>query len=523
MKCLKCNAEFKSAASLGTHLWKSHGMSSQEYYDTYLKSETDGKCAACGKPTSFKTIGQGYKKYCSRKCAASDLANDPERNAHKVNAMKATCMQTYGVDNANKVAEFQQKRKDTIKELYGAEYYSQTEGYRKQYVDTMMERYGVDSYMKLPEFKEHLRQLNMKRLGVPYRFNLNTAIASDTYRDMLAEYNCELIEFINKKEIKFKCNYCGNTMVEQDLFIKGRIKLDTTPCSYCRSKDAWVSVMEDAVREYIEGLGFKTDHYDRDFLDTYGADIVIESKKLIVEFDGVYWHTEKYHPSPMYHLCKTMAAENKGYRLIHLFSTEWMHKQDIVKSRLRNLLGLNSEKIYARKCVVRYISYHEANNFMDKYHIQGACHGAQVSYGLYYGDKLVAVMMFGENRFQKCGIELLRYCTLPDMSVVGGAGKLFAEYVRTYNPDEVVSYADRRWSGTNAFYDKIGFGCVGVSEPSYYYVVGEDIMHRMSFQKHKLVEQGYDPNKTEHEIMLERGIYRIYDCGTFKYVWRKQH
>lgn len=28
---------------------------------------------------------------------------------------------------------------------------------------------------------------------------------------------------------------------------------------------------------------------------------------------------------------------------------------------------------------------------------------------------------------------------------------------------------------------------------------------------------GFDKNKTEHEIMLERKIYRIYDCGTKLY------
>lgn len=522
MKCLICkDKEFKSAASLGTHLWKTHNMKPQKYYDVYLKTGNDGKCAACGCPTRFRSIGQGYLKYCSKKCAAADLANDPERNEHKVNAMRETCLHVFGVDNATKAKAVQQKRKRTMKERYNVEYYSQTADYLPKFKKTMVEHFGVDSYMKLPEFQDRLRKLNMSRIGVPYRFNLNTSIAVDTYRNILAEYNCELIDFNNKKEIEFKCNYCGNTMVEQDLFIKGRVKLDTTPCSCCRRKDAWVSIMEDDVRSYIEGLGFMTDHYDRDFLDSYGADIVIESKKLIVEFDGVYWHSEKFHSSPLYHLTKTLAAEKKGYRLVHLFSSEWLNKPDVVKSRLRNMLGLNSERIFARKCVVKYVPYHIASEFVKKYHIQGECRGVKVSYGLYQGDRMVAVMMFGADRFNKTGIELLRYCTLPDVTVVGGAGKLFAEYVRNYNPDTVVSFADRRWSGVNAFYDKLGFQCTGTTSPSYYYVIGEDIVNRMTFQKHKLVAQGFDANKTEHEIMLDRKIYRIYDCGNYKYVWTK--
>ena len=41
--------------------------------------------------------------------------------------------------------------------------------------------------------------------------------------------------------------------------------------------------------------------------------------------------------------------------------------------------------------------------------------------------------------------------------------------------------------------------------------------HRFGFTKQALIKKGYDPNKTEHEIMLERKIYRIYDSGNLKY------
>lgn len=35
--------------------------------------------------------------------------------------------------------------------------------------------------------------------------------------------------------------------------------------------------------------------------------------------------------------------------------------------------------------------------------------------------------------------------------------------------------------------------------------------------KDRLVAEGFDPTKSEHEIMLERKIYRIYDCGAMKF------
>ena len=33
---------------------------------------------------------------------------------------------------------------------------------------------------------------------------------------------------------------------------------------------------------------------------------------------------------------------------------------------------------------------------------------------------------------------------------------------------------------------------------------------------------GYDKDKSEKEIMQERKINRIYDCGTMVYVWKKE-
>ena len=41
--------------------------------------------------------------------------------------------------------------------------------------------------------------------------------------------------------------------------------------------------------------------------------------------------------------------------------------------------------------------------------------------------------------------------------------------------------------------------------------------NRFKYRKGALVKQGFDKDKSEHEIMLERGISRIYDCGTMAF------
>lgn len=51
-----------------------------------------------------------------------------------------------------------------------------------------------------------------------------------------------------------------------------------------------------------------------------------------------------------------------------------------------------------------------------------------------------------------------------------------------------------------------GFTKDNVTKPSYYYCVNGALLNRMNFQKHKLVKEGYDVYKTEHQIMIDRRI-----------------
>ena len=58
------------------------------------------------------------------------------------------------------------------------------------------------------------------------------------------------------------------------------------------------------------------------------------------------------------------------------------------------------------------------------------------------------------------------------------------------------------------------------TEPSYYWVIDGIRHHRFNFRKDKLVKEGADPNKTEIQIMSEKGYYRIFDCGSKKWTFR---
>lgn len=73
-------------------------------------------------------------------------------------------------------------------------------------------------------------------------------------------------------------------------------------------------------------------------------------------------------------------------------------KQDIVKSKLMNILGVSTAiKVYARKTTVGDISTELAREFLNKNHIQGYTTSA-IKRGLFYKDQLVSVILFNKLR-----------------------------------------------------------------------------------------------------------------------------
>jgi len=280
------------------------------------------------------------------------------------------------------------------------------------------------------------------------------------------------------------------------------------------------SVIEKQICEYLDTLGIQYVRSDRTILAPKEIDIYIPGIKLAIEVDGIYWHTELRGKDKHYHINKTEACIEQGIRLIHIFSNEWINKQDIVKSRLSSFLQQNN-RVFARKTIVKLMSPCELKSFFGKNHIQG---NAQSSFGigLVYEGKIVASMSFGKSRFNKeIEWELIRYANALDTNVIGGASKLFKYFTDLYKPKSVVSYSDRRWN-TGELYKKIGFTYTHSSGPNYFYT--KDFLNldaRVKFQKHKLEKllEHFDPNQTEWQNMVNNNYDRIWDCGNDVFRW----
>jgi very-short-patch-repair endonuclease len=305
-----------------------------------------------------------------------------------------------------------------------------------------------------------------------------------------------------KDKVNIKCRKHGIFEQEADAHQRG------CGCPKCNNI---ISKGEIEVQEYIKALNIDIITNNRKIIAPYELDIVIPSKKLAIEYNGVYWHSEQQGKDKNYHLNKYNICKEKEYRLISIREDEWLYKQDIIKSIISATLGIYKLKIGARECEIKEIRPSEAKVFYNNNHIQGFQGGRHI--GLLYKKSLISLMTI------RADGELCRFATLKYTQVYGAFSKL----LRAFNLNYIYTFADKRYFTGNV-YLKNGFKYCYDVVPRFYWVNNYQLFHRRHFQKKnikRLFNQGklkyFDSNKTEYENMLDNGYDRIWDCGKLKF------
>lgn len=231
------------------------------------------------------------------------------------------------------------------------------------------------------------------------------------------------------------------------------------------------------------------------------ADILLESRKLIIEFDGLYYHRAD-QIGKYYHRDKTRFFEKLGYRVIHIFEDEWSFKRPIVESVIKGALNTGMVRINARDCEVRPIDKTVYNVFFGHNHLSGGV-SASFAYGLYYKDRLVHAMSIRRNK--KYGWEIARSASLLNHRVIGGFSKLLKTVGRSLKQGgaaQLMSYVDLRY-GTGQSYDKCGFILDGITPPDMFWT---DTTIR------------YARQKSWSDKSVSKRMYKIYGVGNKRYL-----
>ena len=490
----------------------------------WVNDEPNYILCKCGKKVKSHISWQdGWRKFCSTKCSANDLDKKEKSKNTILNKygvehysqtqdfktkVKETSLEKWGVNNFSKTKEFLEKSKKTYRNKWGVDNFTQTEEYRKKSKQTLTNKYGVDSWMKTENGKSRFKQKMIERYQVEqisqneeYRKN-NFDIAKNPF----------YIKYISEEITEFNCdNGLDHTFkISTDNYF-GRKSSGNKLCTVCFPIASLTSIKEQMFYDYISSI-YKSEII-RNHKDKYELDIFLPSEGIGFEFNGIWWHSDKYKEKD-YHLKKTLYFENIGIRVIHIWEDDWLHKTEIVKSQITNILNLTPNKLWARRCVVKELSQKESQIFLNENHIQGNV-SSNVKIGLFYNSDLVCVMTFdkyeGRKKMSENEWNLNRFCNKLGLLVVGGASKLLQFFIRKYNPNRIISYADRDWS-TGVMYTKIGFLLTGIGSPDYKYLVEGRRVHKSRFRKSRL---GYTIK--ESDWVKSKGISKVWDCGKLKF------
>ena len=500
------------------------------------KIDIDVICDKCNKEKIIKfnsLFKNNYlEKYICEKCKREEnlMKKYGVKNVFQLNDIKEKSKETikklYGVEYITQNENIKLKIKNTNKKLYGVEYFLSNELVKEQIKNTVMNKYGVKNISMLNDIKLKKENTCLKNHGVKIiskHKKFKNLIKENNITKLTIKYNINFLD-IKEDSFIFKCDKCDKEYEIGKKAFYTRFELNTIMCTICNPINSFTnSGFEIQLQDFIkENYNKEIQLNKRNIISPYELDIYLPDLKLAFEFNGLFWHNELGIDNN-YHYNKTELCEQHGIHLIHIFEDDWKYKQKIVKSRILNLLGKTPNKIYGRKCIIKEITDNKLiRDFLENNHLQGFV-GSQIKLGLLYNDELISLMIFGSKRISMGSkskddniYEMLRFCSKLNTSVIGGSEKLFKYFIEKYKPVEVISYADRSWS-QGKLYQKLGFKLIHKTQPNYYYIVNGIRKYRFNYRKDKLIRDGFDSNKTEHEIMLERKIYRIYDSGSLKF------
>lgn len=469
-----------------TNKWK---ISRTIYHIINSMGDHVPKCI-CGNELTFDCYKNGYKKYCSGGCSAKNnklVGNkNPMKNKNIVDKVMATKIKNNTIDVSTKV-------KRTLMRRYGVDNPMKINGALEKRQKTCIRKYNTDNYAKsnISKKKYKDRQLNYYSTKI-----------GDEY--VMVEYG-NIMKILHPK--------CGTIFEITKSCLNLRInRYSSILCTKCNPISSNESELQREIKQWIESHGYNVTSNKR-IIPPYELDIYIPEIKMAIEFNGLLWHSE-YKVPKEYHMNKTNMCREKGIRLFHIWEDDWLYKNEIVKSIIGGYFN-NNTKIHGRKCEIKDMCANDCHKFINDNHIQGFV-PASVYYGLTYNNELVQIMSFKKHKDNTW--EISRLCSKLNCSVVGGASRLFSHFVKNKKFNTLISYSLNDYFDGKV-YKNLGMKYKNDTAPSYFYV---DIKNRIrlsrqQFQKHKLIEQGFDPNKTESEIMAERGYFRIYNSGNRKF------
>ena len=228
-------------------------------------------------------------------------------------------------------------------------------------------------------------------------------------------------------------------------------------------------------------------------LDGKEIDIYLPDLKIGFEYNGLYWHSNKYKDID-YHLDKTNKCLDMNISLIHIYEDDWLFKGNIVKSMILNKIDKITNIIHSNRCKIDIIHNKEISyEFLNNNHIKSYIE-CEYNIGLYFKNELVSLISF--KHLNNNVYELVRFCDVNYYNIVDSTSKLFKYFLKTHTPIKIISYSDNSYSN-GSLYKTLRFEFDSHIDINYQYVIDK--------------KRCYDK--------IKENTYKIWDCGQNKWIF----
>lgn len=371
--------------------------------------------------------------------------------------IQETCIARYGTTSPLLNSQIKDKIKQTLLDKYGVDHSSKMVKTQETKRKKSLEKHGVDHYTKTPEYKQAAKQRAIDS-GLTYIYDGKTA------------------EVIAKE---LGVSLSGFHQRVRNYGYESAIKMEKTKTD-----------IEHRMEQLLYKLQIK--YLTGQTVDKYKPDFILPDHNIIIECDGLYWHSDAIQKDKYYHRDKKQLYKDKGYNALFFREDEIIAKIDIVESMVAHRCKM-SKSIFARKCTIEELPFKEIEPFLQSYHLMSVGSGKGVC--LKYNGEIVAVSQIVQRDY----IDISRFCTKPMINIVGGFSKVMS-YLKKYNKP-IQTFIDGRY-GTGDYLLELGFELKN-KDISFKWVKNDKTFHRMKYKGNT----GY-----------QEKCYKIWDCGQYKYV-----
>lgn len=157
-------------------------------------------------------------------------------------------------------------------------------------------------------------------------------------------------------------------------------------CNKCqREKTSHYEIeIANYIKSFYDAIPIKN---SRAILKRKELDLYYPDKRIAIEFNGDYWHSEVFKDN-LYHYNKLKSAVYNGITLVTIFESEWNNKKDSIKSYIRDLFsGIENELSYVDNLYIN-------NNYPPPYITADKLNYIEKSY------------LFNDKRVFTCGLSM---------------------------------------------------------------------------------------------------------------------